>query len=144
MNKSLFRWRVFVVMLMVIGFAVIVLSGVILYAAPHGRASREWQALFLSKREWQDVHIVFGLLFAIAGLVHIWLNWKPLLGYLRPRLLERLKGKTLNIFRLEPLAALLFCGFLFAASLVPFPPASTLLEWRESVANLFMPGANTP
>jgi hypothetical protein len=133
MGKPVFQGRAFASMLMALGIVVVTLSGVSLYVAPRGWAAQalDWRFLFLGKRDWINLHIVFGLLFPLAAGTHIWLNRKPFLGYLRSRL------------RPELLVALTLCLFLGAAVLFSFPPASTLLEWRTEISNLWLPESVT-
>jgi len=144
MNRFFFRGRAFTALLMVLGFAVLAVSGVILYVAPGGRVAQEigWTALWLDKRDWQNVHIAFGLLFLIAALFHIWMNRKPLLNYIRQRLRTRTAASSVKI-RLELLAALLLSAFLFAASVELFPPVSYLLDWRGGVSRFGQPEGTT-
>ncbi len=144
MNKYPFRGRAFTALLMVLGFAVLAVSGVVLYAAPRGRGTADWSVLLLGKREWQNVHIVFGLLFLIAAVFHIWMNRKPLLNYIRQRLRTRPSMPSIKI-QLEPLAALLLCAFLFAAAVALLPPVSYVLEGRAAIVRLWQPeGAAMP
>ncbi|MDD5586324.1 MAG: DUF4405 domain-containing protein [Alphaproteobacteria bacterium] len=136
MGKTIFQGRAFVSMLMALGIVIVTVSGVALYVAPRGWAAQaqDWRFLFLGKRDWINLHIVFGLLFPLAAGVHVWLNRKPLAGYLRSRLRGQIVLDWLCRLRLELLAALIVCLFLGAAVLRSFPPATTLLEWRAVIA----------
>lgn len=75
---------------MVFSFILLVLTSVVLYVVPEGRIAywSDWDWLGLSKSQWGDLHIVFGTLFLIAGLIHLYLNWKPIVNYMRNRARE--------------------------------------------------------
>lgn len=141
MGKAVFQGRAFVSMLMALGIVIVTVSGVALYVAPRGWAAQalDWRFLFLGKRDWINLHIVFGLLFPLAVAAHIWLNRKPLAGYLRRHLQGQIVLDWLGRLRLELFAALIVCLFLGAATLWTFPPASTLLTWRTAIANIWLP-----
>jgi len=88
MSKPLFHGRAFVSILMACGFAVVVLSGFALYVAPHGRGAHvnAWSFLSLGRGDWVRIHVVFSVLFPFAAAVHLWLNRKPFLSYLRRKM----------------------------------------------------------
>jgi hypothetical protein len=132
MEKQLFRTRAFVSLLMLCSFAMLALSGFVLYAAPRGRPAG-WGFLFLDKGEWVNLHIVFGVLFPVLTAVHLGFNWKPLVGCVRAKLAENPVRSVLGKMRLELLAAILLCVLLSLATLNLLPPASTLLEARTSL-----------
>jgi len=73
--------------LMVFAFLIIVISGIAEFISPFGRLTMmiDWKFLGLSSKQWQSVHIVFGLLFMIVGIVHIFLNIRPIKAYLKNR-----------------------------------------------------------
>jgi hypothetical protein len=70
-----------------LSFAVLVASGVVLFLTPQGRVAywSEWHLWGLTKEAWGAMHILLSLLFLVAGVVHIALNWKAILTYLRDR-----------------------------------------------------------
>jgi len=41
--------------------------------------------LGLDKMQWQALHISFMMVFTFVGLIHIWLNIKPIKAYLKNR-----------------------------------------------------------
>lgn len=129
MNKPLagFRLRAFTTLLVVLGFAALLLSGGVLFLSPPGRIANwtQWQILGLTKRAWSDLHITFSALFLIAGVVHLAFNWRPLLQHLGARLAGR------SGFRPEWVLALLVAGGVFAATRAQVPPVSSLIAWSE-------------
>jgi hypothetical protein len=66
-------------------FLVLLASSVVLYFEPHGRVAYwgDWRFLGLSKPDWDQIHLGVGTLFLGASLLHLWLNWKPLMAYLK-------------------------------------------------------------
>ncbi|MBU0551288.1 DUF4405 domain-containing protein [Myxococcota bacterium] len=60
------------------------ITGIVLYIEPQGRIAywTDWRLFGLSKEQWGDIHILGGLMFLIAGIFHVYFNWKPLKSYL--------------------------------------------------------------
>ena len=105
---------------LLISFIPLILTSVILYIAPEGRVAywADWHLLGLSKTQWSDIHINLGFLFLAAGLIHLWLNWRPILAYLKN------KAKELVVFTPAMWVALLLnLVFLVGtlAYILPFP-----------------------
>lgn len=86
--------------------------------------------LLLNKGEWSDVHILFGYLFIVVAVFHIWLNRKPFLGYLKQRMSRFPCG-----IRTEWLLALLICMAVFVGAKERVFPVSSLMEWNDSIKN---------
>ena len=70
-----------------LSFSVLITSGAVLFLTPQGRVAfwSEWRLWGLTKEAWGAMHILLSLLFLVAGVVHIILNWRPMLSYLRDR-----------------------------------------------------------
>lgn len=68
-------------------FLVMTVSGVVLYVVPAGRIASwiDWRFLGLGKTDWGNLHIISCVLFMTVAAVHVWLNIKPLLAYIRHR-----------------------------------------------------------
>ncbi|MDR3424961.1 MAG: DUF4405 domain-containing protein [Alphaproteobacteria bacterium] len=135
MNLRAFQGRALTALMMALGFLVMAISGVVLFLAPNGRMARQmdWHLLGLDRGEWVDVHIVFGLLFIIVGLCHVWLNRKPLVSYMKQRQeIVGTMGGSKSI-RWEWVVALLLCLALFAGAVKQLYPISTLGEWRDAL-----------
>lgn len=127
-----FQGRAFTTFMMAATFVVVSLSGVVLFFAPNGREARQqgWEMIFLGKGEWIDVHILFGYLCIAVAVFHIWLNRKPLLGYLKQR-----ASKIHCGIRPEWMLALLICIALFVGAKDRVFPVSSLMEWHDSIKN---------
>ena len=63
---------------------IIIFSGIVLYIMPHGRVAYfiGWKFLGLNKDNWDNLHIIFGLVMTVVAIWHIVVNWKVLKRYL--------------------------------------------------------------
>jgi len=79
---------------MLISFVLLVLTSVILYIVPQGRVAYwpDWHLWGLSKTQWGNLHINLGFLFLLAGFLHLFYNWKPMMAYMKN------KAKKLKVF----------------------------------------------
>ena len=113
---------------LLISLVPLILTSVILYIVPEGRVAywSDWTMLGFSKTQWGDVHINLGWLFLIAGLFHLYLNWKPVVTYMKS------KAKELRVFTLEFNIGLLLTLFFIVGTLLGVPPLSTILDFGTS------------
>ncbi len=58
--------------------AILLLSGVVLYFAPHAPGSGDIQLLGLEKRTWETIHDYSGFLMGGLVTLHVYLNFRPL------------------------------------------------------------------
>ena len=82
-----FVLRPFVSYFVTFSFIHLFVSSVILYIAPPGRFTNrvDWKILGITKAGWQAQHTVVGYLFIIAAVVHLVLNWRIFLSYIRSK-----------------------------------------------------------
>lgn len=82
---------------MLIAFALLITTSIILYIVPQGRVAywADWQVLSMNKGQWGSLHINLGILFLITGFFHIIYNWKAITAYMKN------KGKQLKIVTLN-------------------------------------------
>ncbi|SMF00885.1 DUF4405 domain-containing protein [Desulfovibrio gilichinskyi] len=108
-------------------FAIIVLSltSIILYLVPQGRVAywADWTFLGLSKDQWGSIHICTGVLFLFASIIHIWLNWKPIIAYLKK------KSSTSNFSSAAFFISILLTLYVAIGSLTGLPPMKQVLEF---------------
>ncbi|MEJ5259373.1 MAG: DUF4405 domain-containing protein [Anaerohalosphaeraceae bacterium] len=122
-KKKYFQFRAFISLLTAICFAMAVISGAALFLAPSGRgAGRGWVFWGLSRRQWAEQHIWFCLIFTIVGLIHLILNIRPILNYLK------IVGSKTYRFRLEWLASLAVSTLVFAGTYYRWKPFAAFLE----------------
>jgi hypothetical protein len=129
MNPPKFQWRALISVLVTISFLVLVLSGVILFVSPPGRIANwtNWTLISLRKNEWGGLHIWFGVVFLAVAVVHLILNWRPLVSYFKSKLTHRVG------FRWEWVVGLVLCGAVYAGIRAGVPPFSSLLAFNEEI-----------
>ncbi|WP_320170927.1 DUF4405 domain-containing protein [Maridesulfovibrio sp.] len=112
-------------------FSIIVLTitSIVLYIVPHGRVAywADWTLLGLSKDQWGDIHICTGVLFLAASILHIWLNWKPIIAYLRK------KAGAANFSSPAFFISLAITLFVAVGALAGLPPMRQVLEFSSSI-----------
>ncbi len=108
-------------------FIVLIITSIILYIVPQGRVAywADWTMLALSKEQWGDIHICSGVLFLFASILHIWLNWKLILAYLKKKAGEA--NFTSPAFYIS-MALTLFVTF---GTLAELPPMKQVLEFSK-------------
>lgn len=59
-------------------FFILLFSGIILLFAPAGQIPfvTEWNALSLTKQDWQIIHFVISIVFILTFGFHIYIHWK--------------------------------------------------------------------
>jgi hypothetical protein len=128
-RKIKFNWRAFFSVLATLSFIGMVFTGVILFIVPPGRIANwtGWTIIGLSKHQWIGLHDWFSIIFIIAAVFHIYLNWRPLVSYF--------KSKVSKAFalRIEWALALVVCCVVFIGTLVDIRPFSSLLVWNENI-----------
>ena len=65
----------------------LLISGIILYLMPQGRIAH-WNLFTiwsLQKEQWEALHVAMAILFLMAFPVHLFLNWKIFLKYLKEK-----------------------------------------------------------
>jgi hypothetical protein len=114
---------------MLLSFILLALTSIILYIVPHGRVAywADWHLWGLTKNQWGDLHINLGFLFLLAGLLHLFYNWKPIVAYLKNR------SRQLKIFTPSCIAALLITLVVGTGTLFHIPPMSTVVNFGETI-----------
>ncbi len=137
-EKRTFSWRSLVSMAITLTFLLLAVSGVILYISPRGRVANwtGWQIWGLGKETWGAVHTTAALLFIFLTILHIYLNWRALLRYLRDAFRFRL-WHPLELGLAVALVAVFVWG-----TLAMVPPFSNVIDMGESFKNYWE--ANSP
>jgi hypothetical protein len=106
-----------------------VVSGVMLFLTPRGRMANwtDWKLLGLGKEQWAAVHVNLSLLCVTIALLHLVLNWKVLMSYLR----RKTTGGLLMVKEIG-LATLVCAGFLLG-SIYDVPPFSSIMALNMRV-----------
>jgi hypothetical protein len=123
-RKQSFYTRGFTTFVIVVSFLILAITGTVMFFTPRGRVAHwtNWTFLGLDKDQWSSVHLSVATLFIAIAVLHIFFNWKVLLGYLR---LKRVRGLRLK----KELAAALALGFFFViGTLGGWPPFGMLID----------------
>ncbi len=126
--KKKFSWKIFTSIALVYAFFAIFLTGIVLYMTPSGRVANwvNWRFIYLTKEEWQAIHIVFALAFAILAVFHLFaFNWGLFLSYLKKKSRKGLNRKREFYFS-TLLMVLVYFGVLYSA-----PPLNYITEFSE-------------
>jgi hypothetical protein len=76
-------------------FLVMLITGIVLFISPPGRVANwtDWNLFGLTKKEWQNQHIVFGFAFIILSIFHLFvINWKAFLSYISTKAVKGLNS----------------------------------------------------
>jgi len=124
MRKNKQSTRSLVAFLVTWAFAVLTVTGIILYIVPQGRIAYwvHWSLAGMEKEQWGWVHMMFGGVFIITGFLHLYFNWKPFKKYLADRVKGHIQLKQ------EILVATVLTIAIFVVSAINIPPASWVID----------------
>lgn len=114
---------------MLVSFVLCVLTSIVLYIVPHGRVAywTDWHLWGLSRTEWANQHVNLGFLLLVAGLLHIYYNWNPILAYMKNRAREiRVLTPSFNV-------AFLITLVIGLGTYFQIPPMSIVIDLSESI-----------
>ncbi len=111
-------------MTMLISLVILILNSVVLYVVPEGRVAywADWRFWGLTKPQWTDQHVTVGVLFLIAGFLHIYYNWNPILTYMKN------KARGVKVFTGSFNVALVVTALVVIGTYYMIPPMSTILD----------------
>ncbi len=135
-KRTNFNWRAFVSLTTGLSFIGMGITGIALLFVPPGRIANwtDWKMLGLTKHQWIGQHVWFSTVFVIAAILHIYLNWRPLVNYCKAKV-----GKGLAL-RWEWVLSLALCLVVGAGTFAGIRPFSSLLDWSEGIKH----GWDTP
>ena len=116
-------------MTMLLSLVVLAINSIVLYVVPEGRVAywADWKFLGLTKGDWGAQHTTVGVLFLIAGILHIYYNWKPILAYMKN------KTRQIKIFTGSFNVAMVLTAIFVVGTYYNIPPMSTIIDISESV-----------
>ncbi len=116
-------------MTMLLSLLVLTVNSIILYVVPEGRIAywADWKFLGLDKGDWGAQHTTVGVLFLIAGILHIYYNWKPIVAYMKN------KTRQIKVFTGSFNVALAVTAIFVLGTYFNIPPMSTILHISESL-----------
>lgn len=115
---------------MTFGFILLLVTGLILYVVPAGRVANwvDWTLLGLTKTQWGNIHILAGFMMIIAGIFHIYFNWKPLKHYIYSRAKQKFNLKK------EMVLSILVTVVMTVAAIGDYPPFSYVFDIGETAS----------
>jgi hypothetical protein len=145
MKKHIFKFRAFTALIVLWSFIIENVTGVVLYIVPPGRIAHwtNWKLWGFTKEQWAALHTIFGYIFLIFAVIHIYYNWKPILNYIKKKVKQGLR------MRMELTVSLVITILAFVATAISIPPFSTVMDfgtkmknsWEESSQEPFVPHA---
>ncbi len=130
MEKKSLNMRSTTAFLVTAAFLLCAVTGIVLFIVPQGRIANwvDWRLVGLLKDEWAQVHIVFGLLFLIFGIIHLYpYNWPTFKAYLAKRTAGRLDYRRP---KKEFVVATVLSVLLVAGAVANVPPVSYLFDFN--------------
>jgi len=111
-------------MTMFVSFVLLLLNSVILYIVPEGRVAywADWHMGGLTKAEWGDQHVTIGVLFLVAGFLHLYFNWSVITAYMKN------KAREVKVFTGSFNAALAITLLVAIGTYFEVPPMSTIVH----------------
>ena len=106
-------------------FVIMTVTGVVIYFIPgcgKGRGAAE-SIIGLSGGDWRDMHIIASLLFALCGLLHVYLNWRSIVRYFKP-LGSKLPSRAGSVTLIVTLVVII-------AGINPFWPFDKLVNYGQ-------------
>ncbi|MCK9337077.1 MAG: DUF4405 domain-containing protein [Arcobacteraceae bacterium] len=121
-------------LVMLLAMIVMTYTGVILFLSPQGRIANwaNWELLGLTKIEYTAVHSTFMVIFIIAGLLHIYYNFRPIVSYLSNQ------AKELVIFTKEMIVAIVVTVVFVTGTLYEMAPFNTFLSFGETAKDYWI------
>ena len=112
---------------LVVSGCIELITSIVLYMIPSGRIAywHDYRIIGLNKAQWRDIHTTVGTLFLLAAFIHIYLNWRPILAYLKN------KSKRLTIFNKNFNIALIISLYFMVGTLYSLPPMSQIVQFGK-------------
>ncbi len=129
MNAPALHKKGFASLLTTFSFAVMTVSGILLFIVPQGRIAEwtDWSLLGLTKSDWGNIHITTSLMFLISGAYHIWCNWRTLVNYFTSKRESRL------FMRREIAISAVVTLFFVVGAVYQVPPLSYVLTLNNTI-----------
>ena len=130
MKNKPFNMRSMTAFLVTAAFLLSAVTGIVLFIVPQGRIANwvDWRFVGMLKDEWANIHITFGLLFLIFGILHLYpYNWPIFKAYLAKRTAGRLDYRRP---RKEFVVASVLSVLLVVGAAANLPPVSYLFDFN--------------
>jgi hypothetical protein len=129
MSVHIIRLRALAALIVTLSFGILFVSGFALFIKPPGWWANQsnWTWLGITKTGWDAVHTNLALLFVLAGLAHLYFNWKPLLHHLQ------IRRTAMFRMRAEPWVAAAVVLAVLAGTVAGWAPFSMSTQLREDI-----------
>lgn len=123
------KFRKIVSLTALLAFIALAFTGFILFICPHGRIAywSDWRMFGVSKEMFGGIHTTLALLFLIVSLLHIYLNWSPIVRYMKN------KAQKLVVLTAEFVAAAVITVLFLAGTYFDIFPFSRFLGFCETI-----------
>ena len=121
-------------------FILMSLTGIVLYIAPEGRVAywTNWVLAGLSKTDYNNLHTTTSFLFILASVAHIYLNWHPIVNYLKNRL------KKFVVITPAFLIALVINLFVLAGTYYNIEPMKSVVVFGNDISKSWSEKYSSP
>lgn len=141
MSARSFKWRVFISIGLTLSFLVMMISGLVLFVSPPGRVANwsDWHLLGLTKRGWQNQHLVFGFGFILFSIFHLCVfNWKAFFSYLTSKAAQGLNNPS------EIIASVTLFIVLAVGTFYHIPPIEQLIDLGDRLSGSWEKKSSAP
>jgi len=140
MKKPKFKFRAFTALIILWSFIIENVTGIVLYIVPPGRIAHwtNWKLWGFTKEQWAAMHTIFGYIFLIFAVIHIYYNWKAILNYIKQKIKAGLR------MRMELGISLILTILVFVATVLSIPPFSTVMDFGEKMRNSWEESSQEP
>lgn len=110
-------------------FVILSITSIVLYITPAGRVAywASWSLFGLDKHQWGALHTNIGYLFIAASVIHIILNWKLIVNYIRKKTREAMKINA------DTVASVVIVMAFSVLTLAEMPPVSWIQTFGEGL-----------
>jgi hypothetical protein len=125
----MFSLRKFISICITFSFLLMSYTGIMLFIVPQGKYAywMHWEFWGLSKTQYGNLHVTFMVLFLSTAIIHIYLNWKPLLTYLKN------KQRDFSLLTKEFLLAFFLTLVFIFGTIYEIPPFKNFLNFEEGI-----------
>jgi hypothetical protein len=110
-------------------FVILTVTGIVLYVVPQGRVAYwiQWSLGGLGKEQWGWIHMLFGGVFIVSGVLHLYFNWNTFKTFLAARVKGHLKLKR------EALVATAITVVILVTAALRLPPSSWVIDLNDAI-----------
>ena len=114
-------------------FLIMSYTGVMLFIVPQGKVAywSDWHLFGLSKSQYGELHTTSMVTFLLFALLHIYYNWKPLMGYIKD------KNRKISFTKKEFLIAFLLNIVFIVGTLYLVQPFKAFLDFEDGIKDMW-------